>query len=278
MKRILAAASSLALAMTCACVPIDSARADVIFELANQYEFIDNAFTMESRNNVQGELESISSGWSWKSSYNGTNKPHIVYNRGYYDGAYPLDATVLYRKIGAVDGRWVDARVRYSNPGIWSEPYYASSTHCYTSTCIELKAFWTGCTYFCTNHLDLEFSLFWNDSGEPLAMNDVWVTFGSLNTGEAVRYNASGNIKSTVLKSNNLKQIANGHWKGISNDFQDSVGSGTFARNAVSFHSITPTMSMSMISDGGAMWMFPLFTPLASVRPPDPMKTSEVVN
>lgn len=270
-KKIIAALVAIALfCTTLVSTNMHRANADNLYLLASQYDFIDSAFSITDRQVAPPKLESISPGWTW---HQGSIAGSLVYNYGYYNGAYPLESTFLYKNIGKVDGRWIDGRLRINNVGRWASPYGSIN---YSK--IDVTPFWGGQTFFCCASIDVTYSMYWSDTGELMPMTDAWMTVGSLNTNEGVRYNSSGKIDSIVLSRNNLRQVAQGYWVGISNDFDDWCGGGTFARNAVCYKIKEPTMHLTMTSTFGAMWMFPLFTPLMNVRPGYPEKTCEVLD
>lgn len=250
---------------------VSPALASEIQVLNTPNDFIESAFVFEERWYCRGNLTYLSPGWT----YAGDSAPRseIRYSRGLYDGVHPLDAWISYRSVGRINGRTVDGRVHLTNIGTWPSSYAS-----YSNTTVNVKAFWDGFTMYCTSSLDVEYSLYWADSGEQIDMTNSWMTLGSLNSGEGVRHNTSRNVTAVVLRNNNLAEVATGQWVGINNDFTDYIGGPTFARNAVSFQAKEPTMNITMLSNYGAMWMCPYLTPLQNVKPDEPTKTCTVLN
>lgn len=161
--------------------------------------------------------------------------------------------------------------------------------------------FWSGFYQSKMQEMTVEIQLFYADTGQQISLEGLYTTIGSLNWctdvagsfdgyGEAVRLNYDGPVETYRLpndRSDPWKQwspisskttgIAElwGWYLGACYDFEDTLGSDSFLKSAVSFKIPSSTLSLSYMSQpGNVAWYTFNLSPFGSSAIP-PEKTVE---
>lgn len=161
--------------------------------------------------------------------------------------------------------------------------------------------FWSGFYQSKMQEMTVEIQLFYADTGQQISLQGLYTTIGSLNWctdvagsfngyGEAVRLNYDGPVETYRLpndrtdpwsqwspassKTTGIAELF-GWYVGACYDFEDTLGSDSFLKSAVSFRIPSSTLSLSYMSQpGNVAWYTFNLSPFGSSAIP-PEKTVE---
>lgn len=161
--------------------------------------------------------------------------------------------------------------------------------------------FWSGFYQSKMQEMTVEIQLFYADTGQQISLQGLYTTIGSLNWctdvagsfngyGEAVRLNYDGPVETYRLpndrsdpwsqwspassKTTGIAELF-GWYVGACYDFEDTLGSDSFLKSAVSFKIPSSTLSLSYMSQpGNVAWYTFNLSPFGSSAIP-PEKTVE---
>lgn len=272
------AAASLAFALPCN----DALAAESVVKVSPaQTELIQSNLFMQNTQPAKAVIESFPSDWKMSTLSGG---PAAVCRNGLCTSSTST-VKVRYDKIGQADGRWVSARLTFSDfKGIKGGlPNYPANT---TGIEFSKKGYWDGFTYFNARSVDVKVAFFYTESGDAVDLTGSMMSFGSLNgvqgVGvEGVRYLTSKDYRSYVLSNNQLKHLSDGTWKGNSQEgWRDVVGDPTYNKLTVCFLLSDPSPKFRLTNEGsnGASWVSLSTSALTAIVPPSPTKSATIAN
>ena len=240
-----------------------------------QTELIQSNLLMQNAQPAQAVIESCPSDWEKRTVNEGQG---VVCKNGIYSSASGT-IVVRYDNIGQADGKWVSARLTFSNiqgdrGGI---PDYPAGV---TGMRFSIRGFWGGFTYFNARSVDVKVDFFLSDTKEPINLSGSMITFGSLDGVqgigiEGVRYLTSKDYKSYVLSDNQLKHYDDGTWKGDSQTgWVDVMGDPTYNKHSVCYLLADASPRFRLTNEGanGASWVSLSTSALTAIVPNPPVK------
>lgn len=283
-KPIMGAASlAIAAAALTAALPCrDALAAESIVKISSaQTELIQSNLFMQNAQPAQAVIESYPSNWT-RTTMNG--KKALTCKDGIYSSSSGT-IVVRYDDIGQADGRWVSARLTFSNikGDRGGMPDYPSGV---TGIDFSNRGFWGGFTYFNARSLDVKAEFFASDTGEAIDLTGSMMSFGSLDgvqgVGiEGVRYLTTKDYNSYVLSNNQLKHFPDGTWKGNSQSgWSDVIGDPTYNMHTVCYLLADPAPSFRLTNEGsnGASWVSLSTSALTAIVPNPPAKNATITN
>lgn len=211
------------------------------------------------------------------------------------DNVQPNDKVyVYYKNAGLYEGRPIDLRITFSNIHYQKRSKYdANRSYLHIS-----ESPFSGYVFYNISHAFIEYSFYDTETGRVLNVDgNSFLTFNSLNgyfssdgLGQGEFYNylnydtsqADSPVDAYIIKNSNIELKSHSHlpykkpvYIGVSNDFEDRLGSPTFTKNSVSFQ-IRGTHHKFVFGSGrNSAWQTPSSAVLFNVTAPNP--TKEVV-
>ncbi len=244
--------------------------------------------TDKQRGTFNFVVESIPGGWESGTTGSGVNKQSYIY---YTSGVYKSGSATIkvrYDKIGKVDGKWVSARLTFSNlKGSNASPDGYIPSQAGKSSCIKFYSglgFWDGLLLGGLDQADVQIQFLDYDTKSQISLKGSFVGFDSLNYdsswgSEGVGYITSGSSKAYVLKSTNLTRNSSGIWMATSKTgWEDDHASKNYNRNSVSFGIVdaAPKFRLVFPNNSEAFYFSWSFTPLTAATPPSPTKSATI--
>ncbi len=248
-----------------------------------QTEMLSTSVYLTDAQNGTLVVESIPSGWK-KTTRASDKSTFIYYSSGLYKSG-TATIKVRFDKIGKVDGKWVSARLTFSNmkgtklsSDFSHDGTFASGVH------FDTSSFRDGIGLLSLDQADVQIQLLDYSTKSAISLNGAHASFGSLNYAsdwgsEGVGYITSGNSKAYVLKSTNLTRNSSGIWMATSKTgWEDDHASKNYNRNSVSFGIVdaAPKFRLVFPNNSEAFYFSWSFTPLTAATPPSPTKSATI--